>query len=96
VLGHDYTRRHNEIVKCIHLTLCKKYKIKRSNKLRNHSIQEISANSNVKIRVDTTMVTYTRQSANRPDIVIHYKNRKEIIIIKIGVTSQDQLQIVEI
>ena len=95
MLGHDYTRRHNEVVKCIHLLLCNKYGIKRSKRLRNHSVQEINANSEVEIRVDTTVRTSTKQSANRPDIVIHDKKRKEIIIIEIGITSQDQLSIVE-
>lgn len=95
MLGHDYTRRHNEVVKCIHLFLCNKYNIKRSKKLRNHSVQEITANSDVEIRVDTTMATSSKQSANRPDLVVHDKKRKEIIIIEVGITSQDQLQIVE-
>ena len=95
MLGHDYTRRHNEVVKCIHLLLCNKYDIKRSKRLRSHSVQEISANSNVEIRVDTTVATSTRQSANRPDIVIHDKKRREIILIEVGITSQDQLTIVE-
>ena len=36
MLGHDYTRRHNEVVKCIHLFLCNKYNIKRSKRLRSH------------------------------------------------------------
>lgn len=30
MLGHEYTRRHNEVVKCIHLLLCNKYGIKAS------------------------------------------------------------------
>ena len=95
MLGYDYTRRHNEVVKCIHLLLCNKYGIKRSKRLRNHSVQEINANSDVEIRVDTTVTTTTKQSANRPDIVIHDKKKKEIILIEVGITSQDQLQIVE-
>ncbi len=95
MLGHDYTRRHNEVVRCIHLSLCNKYGIRRSKRLRTHSVQEINANSNVEIRVDTTVATSTKQSANRPDIVIHDKKRREIIIIEVGITSQDQLQIVE-
>ena len=48
----------------------------------------------MEIRVDTTVRTSTKQPANRPDIVIHDKKRKEIII-EIGITSQDQLSIVE-
>jgi hypothetical protein len=95
MLGHDYTRRHNEVVKCIHLFLCNKYGIKRSKRLRTHSVQEISANADVEIRVDTTVATSTKISANRPDLIIHDKKRREIIFIEVGITSQDQLQIVE-
>ena len=95
MLGHDYTRRHNEVVKIIYLFLRSKYGIKRSKRLRSHSVQEITANANVEIRVDTTVATSTKQSANRPDIIIHDKKLKEIIIIEVGITSQDQLQIVE-
>ena len=29
MLGHDYMRRHNEVVKCIHLLLCNKYGFKK-------------------------------------------------------------------
>ena len=95
MLGHDYTRRHNEVVKCIHLFLCNKYGIKRSKRLRTHSVQEISANADVEIRVDTTVATSTKISANRPDLIIHDKKKKEIIFIEVGITSQDQLTIVE-
>ena len=41
------------------------------------------------------VVTSTKQSANRPDIVIHDKKKKEIILIEVGITSQDLLQTVE-
>ncbi len=37
------------------------------------------------------MATSSKQSINRPDLVIHDKKRKEIII-EVGMTSQDQLQ----
>jgi hypothetical protein len=40
------------------------------------------------------MATSNKQSANRQDLVIHDKKRKKIII-EVGITSQDQLQIVE-
>ena len=58
-------------------------------------MQEVTANSDVEIRVDTTIATSTKQSANRPDIVVHDKKRKVITLIEIGITSQDQLQTVE-
>ncbi|KAI5170536.1 hypothetical protein PAEPH01_1516 [Pancytospora epiphaga] len=49
---HDYTCRHNEIVRCIHLGLCLKYGLKALPRMRSHSIQEIVTNENCEIRVD--------------------------------------------
>ncbi|XP_076384682.1 uncharacterized protein LOC143263815 [Megalopta genalis] len=46
MLGFDYTRKHNKVVRCIHLLLCKKYGFKKSNKIRSHSVQEILKNEN--------------------------------------------------
>ncbi|KAL4721464.1 hypothetical protein ACJJTC_008354 [Scirpophaga incertulas] len=62
---------------------------------RNHSVQEVNANNDVEIRVDPTLATSPKQSANRPNIVIHDKKRRGLIIIEVGITSQDQLTIVE-
>lgn len=96
MLGHDYMRRHNEIVKCIHMLRCKKYKIEDSGKkLRSHSVQQIVANKYVEIRVDTTIKTDVKIKYNKPDIVVIDKKSKEIIIVEIGVTSIDNLQQVE-
>ena len=82
MLGHDYTRRHNEVVRCIHLFLCNKYGIKRTNKLRTYSVQEITAKSEVEIRVDTPIATSNKISANRPDIVVHRKKVKNYYLLK--------------
>ena len=97
MLGHDYTRRHNEVVKCKHLTLCKKFGIRRSNKLRSHSVTEVVANENAEIRVDTRVKTDIIIKHNRPDIVVHDKKRKEITLIEIeiGITNLDLLTQVE-
>lgn len=53
----------------IRLLLCKKYEIKRSKRIRTHSAHEVNANFNVEIGVDIRMVTYTKQSASRPDSI---------------------------
>ena len=45
------------------------------NVLENNSVQEINANSDVEIRVDTTVTTTTKQSANRKDIVKYNKKK---------------------
>jgi len=95
MLGHDYTRRHNEVLRCIHLTLCNKYGIKNSKKLRSHSVQEVVANENVEIRVDTRINTDIKIQHNRPDLFVHDKKRKEITLIEVGITNLDLLTQVE-
>ena len=95
MLGHDYTRRDNEVVRCIHLTLCNKYGIKNCRKLRTHSVSEVVANENVEIRVDRRIKTDILIQHNRPDIFIHDKKRKEITLIEIGITNLGLLTQVE-
>ena len=95
MLGHDYTRRHNEVLKCIHLSLCNKFGLKSSKKLRSHSVQEVIANDNVEIRVDTRIKTDIKIQHNRPDLFIHDKKRQEITLIEVGITNLDLLTQVE-
>ncbi|MCB1712868.1 MAG: hypothetical protein KDH96_10425 [Candidatus Riesia sp.] len=95
MLGHDYMRRHNEVVRCIHLNLCNKYEIKRSKKLRTHSVQEVVANENVEIRVDTRIKTDIKIQHDRPDIFVLDKKKNEITLIEIGITNLDLLTQVE-
>lgn len=95
MLGHDYTRRHNEVLRCIHLSLCNKYGLKSSRKLRSHSVQEVVANENVEIRVDTRIKTDVKIQHNRPDLFVYDKKRKEITLIEVGITNLDLLTQVE-
>ena len=64
LLGHDYTRRHNEVVRCIHLFLCNKYG--RSKIIRLHLAQEILANEHVEMRVETRNDANQRKNSTRP------------------------------
>ncbi|KAI5169506.1 hypothetical protein PAEPH01_0776 [Pancytospora epiphaga] len=73
MLYHDYTRRHNEVVRCIHLSLCTKYGIKAHMRVRSHSVQGIVANENVEIRANTRVRTAIKVNANRLDIFVHDK-----------------------
>jgi hypothetical protein len=73
ILSHNYTRKHNEVLKCIHLSLCNKYGLK---KLRSHSVQEVVANENVEIRVDTRIKTDIKIQHNRPDLFVYDKKSK--------------------
>ena len=55
--------------------------------MRNHSAQEIVANEDVEIRVDTRIKTEVKIQNDRPDIFIYNKKKKEIMIIEIGITN---------
>ncbi|TBU11007.1 hypothetical protein CWI38_1433p0030, partial [Hamiltosporidium tvaerminnensis] len=95
MLSHDYTRRHNEVVRCLHLLLLNRYKFKSSKRIRSHSVQEILDNEYAEIRVDTRIKTDVKIRNNRPDIFILDKKKNKITLIEVGITSQDSLQIVE-
>ncbi|TBU12593.1 hypothetical protein CWI38_0702p0010, partial [Hamiltosporidium tvaerminnensis] len=95
MLGHGYTRRHNEVVRCLHLLLLNRYKFKSSKRIRSHSVQEILDNEYAEIRVDTRIKTDVKIRNNRPDIFILDKKKNKITLIEVGITSQDSLQIVE-
>ena len=54
MLAHEYTRRYNEVMRCIHLHLCNKSWLKSSRKIRRH---EILSNRKVEIRLDPRIKT---------------------------------------
>ncbi|TBU17925.1 hypothetical protein CWI38_0263p0040 [Hamiltosporidium tvaerminnensis] len=87
MLCHDYTRRHNEVVRCLHLLLLNRYK--------SHSVQEILDNEYAEIRVDSRIKTDIKIRNNRPDIFFLDKKKNKITLIEVGITSQDSLQIVK-
>ncbi|KAI5170468.1 hypothetical protein PAEPH01_1454, partial [Pancytospora epiphaga] len=47
------------------------------------------------IRVDMRVPTGIKIQANRPDIFVLDKKRREITLIEVGITSQDRLVTVE-
>lgn len=94
MLAHDY-RRHNEVLRCIHLQLCPNYGLKKSKKISKHSVQECVSNERVEIRVDTRIPTGIQVKCNKPDIFILNKAKKELLIVKVGITSFDNLRTVE-
>ena len=94
-VSHDFTRRHNEVLKCIHLSLCNKFGLRSSKKLRSLSVQEVVANENVEIRVDTRIKTDIKIQQIRPDLFVYDKKRKEITLKEVGITNLDLLTQVE-
>ncbi|TBU02922.1 hypothetical protein CWI36_1021p0010 [Hamiltosporidium magnivora] len=94
MLGHDYTRRHNEVVRFLHLLLLNRYNFKSLKRIRSHSVQKILDNKYAELRVDTRIKTDVKIRNNRPDIFILDKKKNKITLIEVGITSQDSLQIV--
>ncbi|XP_015189380.1 PREDICTED: uncharacterized protein LOC107073304 [Polistes dominula] len=95
MLSFDYTRRYNEVARSIHLQLCQAYNLKASKKLQNHSVQEVLSNDKIEIRVDTKISTDVKIQHNKHDIFVYDKIKKEITLIEVGITSQENLQSVE-
>ena len=80
----QFKRRHNEIVKCLYLHLCKKYNIEISGKrLRTHSVQQVVANKFIEIRFDTTFKTDVKIKYNKTDILLIDKKFTKILIVEI-------------
>ncbi|KAF7674356.1 hypothetical protein TCON_2735 [Astathelohania contejeani] len=86
---------HNEVLRCIDLLLANKYGFKKLKKLRSYSVQEIMENERDEIRVDTRIQTDILIKNNRPDIFMNDKKENEITSVEVGMTSQDNLQIVK-
>ncbi|TBU20178.1 reverse transcriptase [Hamiltosporidium tvaerminnensis] len=87
MLGNAYIKRHNEVVRCLHLLFLNRYK--------SHSVQEILNNEYAEIRVDTKIKTDVKIRNNRPNLYIFDKKKNKISLIEVGITSQDLLHIVE-
>ncbi|KAI5148113.1 hypothetical protein ENBRE01_3047, partial [Enteropsectra breve] len=96
MLYYDYTLRHNEVIKAIHLMICNRYNITNNKHLRTHSVQHLYTNDEVDIRIDTRITTDINIANNKPDVFIYDKKRNLITIIEVGITSQNRLQEVEV
>lgn len=85
-------RRHNEALRAIHLQLCCQYGNTKTKKIRAHSVQEYVPNDRVASRIRSEI----KVKCNKPDIFVIDRNKKEIIIIEVGITSFDNLRTVEV
>ncbi|XP_029654444.1 uncharacterized protein LOC115227874 [Octopus sinensis] len=85
----------NLLNKCLHLNLCRQYEIKKSKKLKTHSVQFVTSNEFVEIQVDTNFPTDNVIPNNKPEIFVHDKSSNTITLIEVGITSQNCLKNVE-
>lgn len=94
MLIFDYTRRHNEVARCILAKLPLEYGLRSSKKIRNHSIQGVLSNKRVVIKVDLRIPTDVKIDANKPDKFIYDKEGKNLNLIEVGMQNIDNLQTV--
>ncbi|MEG0362112.1 MAG: reverse transcriptase family protein [Longicatena sp.] len=86
-----YSKRHNEILKAIHLNIARKYNFTTNKRLSKHNLTSILTNNKVKILTETKIQTTRQIRYNTPDILVFDHNNKIIKIIEIGITNTDNV-----
>jgi hypothetical protein len=95
LLHKEYQKRHDEVVKAIHLHLLRQFEFKNNKKLRLHKVVDEIENNNAIIKVDKIIKTDIIVKHNKPDIFVFNKKEGRITLIEVGVTSQFNLEVVE-
>ena len=81
----EYMERHNKIGKYLHWHICKSENIEVNKKWYKHQPEPVTENENCTILWDFGIHTDKMISANRPDIIIKYKEEKQCILIDMSV-----------
>ena len=91
MIGYDYKKRHNAVVRCIHFLMTKRYGLNKNKKLHGYKVESIVANNRVKIKSDITIKTRNPIEANKPDLMIHDIEQKHITLIEVGITNKSRI-----
>lgn len=81
----EYLKRHNEVARLIHKSICDEYGIPTVTQYWKHDPQPVTENNTVKILWDFDVQTARHITARRPDLVVIKKNENETLIIDIAV-----------
>lgn len=92
IYWHDYTKRHNDVVRSIYPSLCDKYNIK---KIKNILGDKVVSDENAEKRVDSRIKTDTTVNNDSPDIFMYDIKREEITLTVICITILDLLAQIE-
>jgi len=96
LLKTDYSKRHDEVVRCLHFMYAKKYGLNKSKRLKNYKVPEVISNDRVRIKSDRRVITENENiSENKPDLLIHDYKAKEILLIEVGITNKNILPTTE-
>ena len=88
MLSFDYKKRHDDVVRCIHLMFAKKYGLSKSKKLKNYKVENVISNERVRIKSDVAVITDNRIPNNKPDLMIHDLKTNDILLVEVGITSK--------
>ena len=79
----SYRIRHDEVLKCIHLSISRMYKFTENHKLRLHKMTKFIENEHAKIITDMIYITTTNIKFNKPDMIVFDILNRKITIIEI-------------
>ena len=83
--GTKYTARHDKICTYVHWCALKERGFKTCDQWYAHVPERSVEHENIVVMWDLPMITDTHTPANRPDIVIHDRTKKEALLIDISV-----------
>ena len=84
----EYIHQHNKAAAYLHWKICREYNIKTADKWYEHQPNTVTENDKITILWDMPLQTDREISANRPDIIIKHKTKKECILIDMAVPSE--------
>ena len=85
---NEYTRRHNNVAKILHMKLLEKHKIHHEKTpYYKYDPTSVVENENVKIYYDRTIYTDHTRLHNRPDITVLDKKQQKAIFIDVAIPA---------
>ena len=81
----EYIHRHDKTATYVHWKICKEYNIRVSEKWYKHQPNTVTENDEIVILWDMPIQTDREIKANRPDIIVKNKYKKECILIDIAI-----------
>ena len=85
--ANQYTFRHNQVAKYIHWTVLRDLDIKVSDSWLKHQPAESVSKDGVTVMWDMFIITDKKVRHNRPDIVIHDRNKRNCILVDVAIPN---------
>ena len=83
----EYIYRHNKVAKYIHWKICKFYNIETNEKWYEHQPCIVTEGKEVTILWDMPILTDKEIAANRPDIVVKDRKKKQCMLLDVSIPS---------